>query len=60
MKKVFVVVFIDKESKETYVDSVWENEEKVLKYVKSMNEWEESENGDGDMWLDIKTDYHAK
>ena len=60
MKEVFVVEFIEKESKESYVDSVWEDEEKALKYVKRKNEWERSVNGDGDMWISIKTDYYAK
>ena len=60
MKEVIVVVFIDKKSLETYVDSVWEDQEKALEYVLKQNEWERSENGDGDMWMPVKTDYHAK
>lgn len=60
MKEVFVVVFIDKESNGTYVHSVWESEDDALKFLTRKNEWERSENGDGDLWLCIKTDYHAK
>lgn len=60
MKKVFVVVFIDQKSHQTYVDSIWENEEKAQKIVEERNEWERSENGEGDYWVWIKVDYHAK
>lgn len=60
MKKVFVVVFIDQKSHQTYVDSIWENEEKAQKFVEERNEWERSENGEGDYWVWIKVDYHAK
>ena len=60
MKKVFVVEFIDQKSHQTYVDSIWENKEKAQKFVKERNEWERSENGDGDYWVWIKVDYHAK
>ena len=60
MKEVIVVEFVDQKSCQTYVDSVWESEEKAQEYVNKMNEWERSEYGVGDMWLYIKVDYHAK
>lgn len=60
MKKLFVVVFISLETKETFVDSVWENEDDTQKFVTRMNEWERSKDGNGDSWLWIETDYHAK
>lgn len=60
MKEVFVVEFLKEKSNETYVDSVWENEEDARKWVNKMNEWERSENGQGDWWFIVKVDYHAE
>lgn len=60
MEELFVVVFIVKKTNETYVDSVWESEDDAAKYVTKKNEWELSESGDGDTWLWIKSDFHAK
>lgn len=60
MKEVFVVEFLKEKSNETYVDSVWENKEDAQKWVNEMNEWERSENGQGDWWFIVEIDYHAK
>lgn len=60
MKEVFVVVFTDVKSNQTYVDSVYENKEEAQKYVNKMNEWECFENGSGDFWFMMNVDYHAK
>lgn len=60
MKEVFIVSFVKVLSNESYVDSVWENEEDAEKWVNEMNEWERSENGCGDLWYIVKSEYHAK
>lgn len=60
MKEVFIVLFVKVLSNESYVDSVWENEEDAEKWVNEMNEWERSENGTGDLWYIVNSEYHAK
>lgn len=60
MKKVFLVEFMDMESGKWYSDSIWETEESAKSYVNRRNEWERSENGDGDLWSYQSITYHGK
>ena len=60
MKKVFIVEFMDAVSGKWYPDSVWESEENAKSYVNRRNEWEKSENGDGDFWYYARIAYHEK
>ena len=60
MKEVFVVLFVNVKTNETYVNSVWENEEDAKKWVNEMNDWEKSDNGTSDLWYVVKRKYHAK
>lgn len=60
MKVVFVVLFVNVKTNESYVGSVWENEEEAKKWVNDMNDWEKSDNGASNLWYVVKREYHAK
>ena len=58
MKEVFVVSF-KKHGKDHVVnDCVFTNREDAQDYVDQWNKWEESEEGQGDMWFWINVELH--
>lgn len=58
MKEVFVVSF-KKHGKDYYVnDCVFMNREDAQDYVDQMNEWEESEEGQGDLWFYTNVEFY--
>lgn len=47
-KDVYVVAYVS--NGYTYIESVFNNEEAARQFVEKQNRWEESEQGNGDIW----------
>lgn len=58
MKEVFVVSFKRHETDKVFNDCVFTNREDAQYYVDQWNKWEESEEGQDDMWFWIKVELH--
>lgn len=58
MKEVFVVSFKKHGSDYVVNDCVFKNLEDAQDYVNQWNEWEDSEEGQGDLWFYSKVDFY--
>lgn len=58
MKKVYVVSFKKHGTDHSVTDCVFMNLEDAADYVNQWNEWERSEDGNGDLWYWIDVDFY--
>lgn len=58
MKVVYVVCFNNSREDKIIADSVFKNREDAQDYVDKWNEWEESKDGQRDLWFFIEVEYY--
>lgn len=58
MKVVYVVCFNNSREDKIIADSVFKNREDAQDYVDKWNEWEESKDGQRDLWFFVEVEYY--